>query len=319
MSNEELIEARKALGDLLHRAVMYGKKLPNSGERDAWIDSVLNEFPDPARAVFAVFEKAHAPTDDERTPEFEALEQELFKHQPVLSMIDGHIAGCQCMDRVFHKSAEDWGTHLAEVFEALRRPEVPESQIECPHWEPGRITLRKGCTACAAESRVPEPQGEPSAAGDALLRAVMDALGIRYDQDPVIEARRIATTLAAGVVAEEPSDALIAEVKTLRNVAATYDGNFPCDGGCGWDTGPEETCSRHGRAPKELWELVEAGYRSEAKLREAEAVVSDALGFIDQTVYENEDSSPRLMWQNIGVLELLAEIRGKLTGSEEKP
>lgn len=33
---------------------------------------------------------------------------------------------------------------------------------------------------------------------DQLLRAVMDALGIRPDQDPVIEAQRIATALAAG-------------------------------------------------------------------------------------------------------------------------
>ena len=55
----------------------------------------------------------------ERTPEFEALEQELYQHQPVLSMKDGSIAGCQCMDRVFYKAVEDWGTHLAEVFQAL--------------------------------------------------------------------------------------------------------------------------------------------------------------------------------------------------------
>lgn len=75
-----------------------------------------------AEAALAVFEQAHTPTDDERTPEFESLEQELFKHQPVLSMRDGHIAGCQCMDRVFQERTEDWGTHLAEVFTALRRP-----------------------------------------------------------------------------------------------------------------------------------------------------------------------------------------------------
>ena len=28
-----------------------------------------------------------------------------------------------------------------------------EPLIECPHWEPGRLTKRKGCTACAAETR----------------------------------------------------------------------------------------------------------------------------------------------------------------------
>lgn len=39
----------------------------------------------------------------------------------------------------------------------------------------------------------------------------------------------------------------------------------------------------------------------------------DALGFIDQTVYANEDSRPDLKWTNAEVLELLGEIRGKLT------
>jgi hypothetical protein len=60
----------------------------------------------------------------ERTPEFESLEEELYQHQPVLSIADGSIAGCQCMDRVFYKPAEDWGTHLAEVFRAVRLPDA---------------------------------------------------------------------------------------------------------------------------------------------------------------------------------------------------
>lgn len=42
----------------------------------------------------------------------------------------------------------------------------------------------------------------------------------------------------------------------------------------------------------------------------------DALGFIDQTVYANEDSSPRVKWRNGEVLELLAEIRHRLTARE---
>ena len=63
----------------------------------------------------------------ERTPEFESREQELFKHQPVLSMKDGGIAGCKCMDRVFVTKTEDWGTHLAEVFTRLSRTTVPDA------------------------------------------------------------------------------------------------------------------------------------------------------------------------------------------------
>jgi hypothetical protein len=63
---------------------------------------------------------------DVTDPAFEALEQKLWKHQPVLSMEDGSIRGCQCLDRVFHRGTEDWGTHLAEVFQALSRAAAPE-------------------------------------------------------------------------------------------------------------------------------------------------------------------------------------------------
>lgn len=38
----------------------------------------------------------------------------------------------------------------------------------------------------------------------------------------------------------------------------------------------------------------------------------DALGFIDQTIYANEDSNPLTSWRNEEVLALLAEIRTKL-------
>lgn len=34
------------------------------------------------------------------------------------------------------------------IAEYLRRT---ETLIECPHWSPGKITLRRGCTACDAE------------------------------------------------------------------------------------------------------------------------------------------------------------------------
>lgn len=82
-----------------------------------------------------LFEETHTPTDDEQTPEFEALEQELFKHQPVLSMTDGSIAGCQCMDRVFRKRTEDWGTHLAEIFESLGSRRTVQGEPSDAQWE----------------------------------------------------------------------------------------------------------------------------------------------------------------------------------------
>lgn len=38
----------------------------------------------------------------------------------------------------------------------------------------------------------------------------------------------------------------------------------------------------------------------------------DALGFIDQTIYANEDSNPLTPWRNEEVLALLGEIRMKM-------
>lgn len=66
-------------------------------------------------AVDGGFRRSEVPEPSaEGYAEFEDWEQEMFRHQPVLSMADGSIAGCQCLDRVFAKG-EDWGTHLAIV------------------------------------------------------------------------------------------------------------------------------------------------------------------------------------------------------------
>jgi len=39
----------------------------------------------------------------------------------------------------------------------------------------------------------------------------------------------------------------VAEAERLR---------APCDGGCNYNTGPEEDCSRHGRPVSEVWQIV---------------------------------------------------------------
>lgn len=35
-----------------------------------------------------------------------------------------------------------------------------------------------------------------------------------------------------------------------------FEKQFPCDGGCNPNDGPNEECSRHGRTPKELWGFI---------------------------------------------------------------
>ncbi|VHM07330.1 Uncharacterised protein [Streptococcus pyogenes] len=97
------------------------------------------------RAALASFRRSEVPEPSaEGYAEFEDWEQEMFRHQPVLSMADGSIAGCQCLDRVFLKGREDWGTHLASVITA----------------------------------RLPKPQGEPS---DAHVGAAMNAAVTYYE------------------------------------------------------------------------------------------------------------------------------------------
>lgn len=44
-----------------------------------------------------------------------------------------------------------------------------------------------------------------------------------------------------------------------------------------------------------------------------------ALGFIDQTIYANEDSAPTTKWRNDEVLELLRDIRAHLLADTQLP
>jgi hypothetical protein len=63
--------------------------------------------------------------------------------------------------REFYDRGEGVSWRDLQVLLAMSEPNVVEpcvyaeepQMVECPHWEPGRITRRKGCTACAAEGR----------------------------------------------------------------------------------------------------------------------------------------------------------------------
>jgi len=55
--------------------------------------------------------------------------------------------------------------------------------------------------------------------------------------------------IIAGGFRRDPD--LLDELDRLRGQVA------PCDGGCDYSSGPEETCSLHGRKVAEVWEIVE--------------------------------------------------------------
>lgn len=49
----------------------------------------------------------------------------------------------------------------------------------------------------------------------------------------------------------------------------------------------------------------------------ADAQRDQAIGFIDQTLYANDDNRPDLKWTNAEVVELLGMIRGMLVAEEQ--
>ena len=52
----------------------------------------------------------------------------------------------------------------------------------------------------------------------------------------------------------------------------------PCDGGCNYNSGPEETCSAHGRPVAEVWNIVEYVARQR---NEAERRIENATAFVE--------------------------------------
>jgi len=69
-------------------------------------------------------------------------------------------------------------------------------------------------------------------------------------------------------------DAVIKELRRLR--ADTP----PCDGGCNENTGPEETCSLHGRTTADVWQIVYRVMAESDHLRSfAQALADSGTGF----------------------------------------
>lgn len=53
--------------------------------------------------------------------------------------------------------------------------------------------------------------------------------------------------------------------------------HLPCDGGCSYNAGPDETCSRHGRRVREVWGIADAALRRESGMAMLLADLTDVL------------------------------------------
>lgn len=71
------------------------------------------------------------------------------------------------------------------------------------------------------------------------------------------------------------ANALEAERAEVERLRAEADANWPCDGGCNVNDGPDEMCSRHGRRVSEVWQMAhDAMQRAERAETAVEAVLA---------------------------------------------
>ena len=117
----------------------------------------------------------------------------------------------------------------------------------------------------------------------------------------LIYIRRLADALESAMIPHaeceasgERAGAQLADLKAALEAAEArvkgFEANFPCDGGCNYDSGPEESCSLHGRNPADLWGIIAnisaECYEAEARIAElkageweyAQAVITDDDG-----------------------------------------
>lgn len=113
--------------DALHAGLRTEAMLSGSSQREPFLmfaDAILEAgFRRPRPLDRSEAEAIDVPTR-------EVIEEEMFKHSPILSMHDGHRAGCSCMDRVFIRGTESWEQHMADVAINAVLPWVARAVIE---------------------------------------------------------------------------------------------------------------------------------------------------------------------------------------------
>jgi len=94
---------------------------------------------------------------------------------------------------------------------------------------------------------------------------------------------------------------LLNEIDKLRGQVA------PCDGGCDYSSGPEETCSLHGRKVAEVWKIVEQLQGQVARVDNIRKSLEDA-GMTVTRQHGSEMPSEWVEWVNAPVDSVLGII-----------
>ena len=99
------------------------------------------------------------------------LADEVFLHRPILSMQDGSIASCTCMDRVFITGSEEWDTHVADAILAAgyTKPRVVTTAAELDACNLDAVVVdRGGCPRTKRYGNSHMPGGWTNAGRDPL-------------------------------------------------------------------------------------------------------------------------------------------------------
>lgn len=199
MTDEKLIEeAAKAIRDADNGFDFNAFGIKDRDER--WLRSL-------ATAALSVFEKAHAPTDDERRGLIDRAADAFARHDGAPTWQD---------DPVGRDTALRWHMRGFEDGLKARRSEVPETSAEEDEFAPGECDGSGTCSAprhihgCYRPHRADEcdaaeeyghlpaePQGEPSDAQDATSIALRDWERVGSGYDPLTAGDRLYVALAA--------------------------------------------------------------------------------------------------------------------------
>jgi len=116
--------------------------------------------------------------------------------------------------------------------------------------------------------------------------------------------RELGKALGLGLGVQITGPAALTEVARLTAEREWFNDRFPCDGVC--VDAPEEACSRHGRNPADLWQIIGEVAAERNALAAAHARESEKVWKVEEVMDDIEGSDPTT-WER---------LRDALAGSE---
>lgn len=74
------------------------------------------------------------------------------------------------------------------------------------------------------------------------------------------------------------------EADVIKANLESLEARYPCDGGCSYEGGPEETCSAHGRTPAEVWKMADDVFKERNALASERDVLAGQVERVQFTL-----------------------------------